>query len=185
MDSVNYRFCVANSPIMRAAGRLPLLFLCVVFTMGCGSSKPSDGQARKVVESRLQPLTQMGAKITDFRKLNAESRELEGQKVYLYHYLAAADLPAGVAWQSTAGSMIALASGGGFVKDSGQKGSIWVGHFTSLPKGTTAVSKGTITFRLTEKGWLSANVPDNAAVAYCTDKGPADCYHKLGWDTLE
>jgi hypothetical protein len=74
---------------------------------------------------------------------------------------------------------------GGFGKDTSQKGSVWVGHFTPLPKGTTAVSKGTITFRLTEKGWLAAKVPDTAAVGYCTDKGPTDCYGQLGWNTLE
>ena len=76
-----------NSFKSRTAMALLLALLSVsVFVAGCGASKPSDGQARKVVEARLQFLTQLGAKVTDFRKLNAESKELEGQRVYIYHF---------------------------------------------------------------------------------------------------
>ena len=64
--------------------------------------------------------------------------------------------------------MVALTVRGGFVKDTRQKGSMWIGKLTSLPKGTTAVSRGTITFRETEKGWISSalSVDDG----YCTEK---------------
>jgi len=84
-----------------------------VFVAGCGASRPSDNQARKVVETRFQLLTQSGARIIDFRKLNAESKELEGQKIYIYHFLAAAELPAGIAWHDTSGSMVASTVRGG------------------------------------------------------------------------
>jgi hypothetical protein len=153
------------------------------FVASCGASKPSDNQARKVVEAHFQFLSQLGAKTTDCRKLNAESKELEGQKIYIYHFLAAAELPAGIAWHDTSGSMVALTVRGGFVKDTHQKGSMWIGKFTSLPKGTTAVSRGTITFRETENGWLTSSL--SADDGYCTDKGPKDCYASLGWNKLE
>jgi len=175
-------------------GRLPrdlpgtaiLLFSLLsisVFVAGCGASRPSDNQARKVVETHFQLLTQSGAKMIDFRKLNAESKELEGQRIYIYHFLAGAELPAGIAWHDTSGSMVALTVRGGFVQDTHQKGSMWIGKFTSLPKGTTAVSRGTITFRETEKGWISSTL--SVDDGYCTDKGPTDCYARLGWNRLE
>jgi hypothetical protein len=167
------------------AATLLLSLSALVFVAGCGASRPSDSQARKVVEAHFQYLVQLGAKITDFRKLNAESKVREGQRIYIYTFLAAAELPAGIAWQDTSGSMIAMTNRGGFVKDAHQRGSIWVGKFTSLPKGTTAVKRGTITFRETEKGWLSAGMPDSVDDGYCTDKGPTDCYAKLGWNKLE
>jgi len=155
------------------------------FVGGCGASRPSDSQARRVVEAHFQYLTQLGARITDFRKLNAESKVLEGQKIYIYSFLAAAELPAGIAWHDTSGSMIAMTVRGGFVKDTHQKGSMWVGRFATLPKGTTAVARGTITFRATEKGWLSSGLPDTVDDGYCKDKRPTDCYTKLGWNKLE
>ena len=181
----NYHMNVARFSIKWAATKLLLLVPSMVFVVACGSSRPSDSQARKVVETHFRTLTQLGAKITDFRKLNGESKELEGQKIYTYRFLAAAELPAGIAWLNTTGSMVAYANRGGFVRDIGQKGSMWIGQFTPLPKGTTAISRGTITFRMTEKGWLSSDLPDTVDDGYCTDKGPADCYEKLGWNKLE
>lgn len=175
-----------NFSILQFTRTLLVSLLPIGFMTACYSSRPSDSQARKVAETHLYPLTQMGAKVGDFRRLSAESGERDGQKFYLYRYLAAAKLPAGIAWQSASGSRAAFAQGERFVKDTGQIGSVRVGHFTPLPKGTTAVIKGTIVFRLARKGWLLANVvPDTTRVRYCTDEGPADCYRKLGWDTLE
>jgi hypothetical protein len=48
----------------------------------------------------------------------------------------------------------------------------------------TAVLRGTITFRFTEKGWVSPKVPDQFDQNYCTDLKPEACYKKLGWDKL-
>jgi len=179
-----YRVAGTACGLGTAAKAILLVSLSVsAFFASCSASRPSSGEARRVVDAHFQLLTQLGAKMTDFRKLNAESKELEGQRIYIYHFLAAAELPAGIAWQDTSGSMIAVTVRGGFVKDLHQKGSVWVGKFTSLPKGTTAVSRGTITFRETEKGWLSSAL--SADDGYCTDKGPTDCYTSLGWNRLE
>jgi hypothetical protein len=111
---------LSNGSLAKAAALL-LSLSALAFVNGCGASRPPDSQARKVVEVNFQHLTQLGAKITDFRKLNAESGEQEGQKIYIYHFLAAAELPAGIAWHSTSGSVVAFANRGGFVKDTPER----------------------------------------------------------------
>lgn len=153
-------------------GMLPL-FLCLFFSVACNSSAPSDSQAGKVVENSYQDLTQLGARVIDCRKLNAESKLIEGQKIYEYQFLAAAEIPAGVAWKN--GGM------GGFIEDPGAKAAKLgiQSYFTSLPKGTTAVRRGTITFRYTDGGWVSADLPDTSSDGYCPDLKPKDCYERL------
>jgi hypothetical protein len=149
-----------------------LSFSSLAFLAGCSSSRPSDSQARKVVEDTCEGLVKRGAKFVDFRKQNAESREEDGQKIYEYYFLAAFELPAGYAWD-----------GGNIAND--VRGVPHFSDYTPLPKGALFVSKGRIAFRLTEKGWLHSGVVDSATYAYCTDLGPKDCYQKLGWNKLE
>jgi hypothetical protein len=145
----------------------------LAFVSGCGSSRPSDSQARKVAEHRCEGLVKQGAKFIDFRKQNGESKGQNGQQVYEYHFLASVELPAGYAWE-----------GGELVRDVGP-GVPHLAGYILLPKGAIFVSKGTITFRLTEKGWLSSDLVDRVTDSYCTDSKPEDCYEKLGWNKLE
>lgn len=150
--------------------------LVVLSLAACGASIPSDEQARQVVDESFADLKALGATVIDFRKLNGESLERGGQKLYVYHFLAAAELPGGVAWMKAG-------LGGGFIKDPG-KYSVYL-HAESLPAGTIAVRRGRITFRLTEKGWLSADLPVTAAAdnGYCTKlTKPEACYKELKWD---
>jgi hypothetical protein len=147
-----------------------LLVTCAL--VAC-SSRPSDGEARKIVEGSWGSMSSVGGKMTDFRKKNGELMEINGQKVYQYEFLAAAELPAGTAWQQD------FMGGYKFVKydPASQRGSM-----TPLPKGTTAVRSGVITFRQTDNGWVSAypGKPDDATNSYCTDLKPDACYEKLG-----
>lgn len=151
--------------------------LAALLLAACGVSVPSDDQARQVVEKSFADLKALGAKVTDVRKLNGESLEQAGQKLYVYHFLAAAELPGGVAWVK--GGLMAF-GGGGFIKDPGRS-NVWM-QTVSLPAGTTAVRRGKITFRQTEKGWLSADLPDTADSGYCTQLKPDACYRELKWD---
>jgi len=115
-------------------------------------------------------------KLIDFRKVNAEAKEIQGQKVYVYDFISAWELPDGLAWRDSGGEP-------GFWKDFGPGDrNNFLGHFVPLPKGTTAVRRGTITFRYTENGWVSGKVPDNWTDNYCTDLKPDACYTKVGWD---
>jgi len=141
------------------------------------ASAPSDDQARHVAETSLASLKDLGAKIIDFRKLNGESLEREGQKIYIYHYLAAAELPAGVAWVS--GGLLSMGRRG-FIRDPGQS-TVYI-ETVSLPQGTTAIQQGQITFRLTKRGWLSPDLPDVAEMGYCTQLKPEACYKDRGFD---
>jgi hypothetical protein len=159
---------------------------------GCKSaSDPSSDQARKVVETSYQGLIQAGAKIIDFRKLNGEAKVIEGQKTYVYHFLVAFELPAGIGWQTNSIQDSILGSSGGFVKDPGPAARAAMtespGNFNQidpLPAGTTGVGKGTITFRETERGWTD-DMPDTRDNGYCPPKtAPQVCYQKLGWDKL-
>jgi hypothetical protein len=118
----------------------------------------------------------VGGKMTDFRKKNGESLELMGQKVYKYEFLAAAELPAGAAWQPDG------LGGYKFVKDDPDHRNNPLGKMVPLPEGTTAVRSGMITFRYTDNGWVSTfpGKPDEASNSYCTSLKPTACYEKLG-----
>lgn len=141
-----------------------------------GGVTPSDEQAWEVVNSSLANLKKLGATVIDFRKLNGESLQREGQKIYIYHYLTAMELPAGIAWRHSDGVVP-----GGFTQDIGPN---LFFHSESIPKGTTGVGRGPITFRLTERGWVSAPKPDFAQWAWCRPVrlAPEACYKVLGWD---
>ncbi len=153
------------------------LFICLFMATSCGPSVPSESQARQIAEGPSGQLTQLGAKMIDFRKLNGVSQEVLGQKIYEYDFLAAFELPAGLAWvkQTALG-------GGGFVKDPGPG---WEWGVQSIPRGSIAVEKGKISFRLTEKGWVSDDHPDDLRSGYCTGAtSPQACYASTGFNTV-
>lgn len=169
-----------------------LVLAGVVGLTGCkSSSDPSMGQARKVVEASYQDFLRAGAKIIDFTKQNGEAKVVEGQKTYVYHFLVAFELPAGIGWQTNSIQDTVLGSSGGFVKDPGSAARAAMrdspttfNSIQPLPAGTTGVGKGTITFRATEQGWTD-DMPDTRANGYCPPKtSPEVCYKKLGWDKL-
>jgi hypothetical protein len=169
-----------------------LALAALVGLTGCGSSSgPSDGQARKVVETSYQSFIRDGAKVIDFTKTNGEAKVVEGQKTYVYHFLVAFELPAGIGWQTNSIQDSIFGSSGGFVKDPGPAARAAMMQSPSqfnqihpLPAGTTGVGKGTITFRETERGWTD-DMPDARANGYCPPKtSPQVCYKKLGWDKL-
>jgi hypothetical protein len=141
---------------------------------GCGSpSGPSSGQARKVLETAYP-----GAKIIDFRKLNGEAKVIDGQPSYVYHLLAAFELPAGLGWRH---DMVGLQ--GGFVLNGPGQAHAYGAQVDPIPAGATGVDKGTITFRETEQGWT--NDSPVGEEGYCPPKTPPQvCYKKLGWDKL-
>jgi hypothetical protein len=145
---------------------------------GCkSSSEPSSDQARKVVETSYQDLTPVGAKIIDFRKQNGEAKVVEAQKTYVYHFLVAFELPAGIGWRK---DLLGLPGGFAKVPLPGSDAGVQIYR---IPAGATAVGQGTITFRETEQGW-TGNL-DTRDDGYCPPKTPPEvCYKKLGWDKL-
>jgi hypothetical protein len=161
-------------------------FACLVGLSGCkSSSEPSSDQARKIVAASYSDLSPDGFKITEFKKLNGEAKVVEGQKTYVYHFLAAVEVPAGIGW-SPGASIPGVSLPGQFTKlpAPGSEDPM-VPSFAEikrLPPGGTGVSAGTITFRETENGW-TADSPDIRNDGYCTEKESADaCYKQLGWD---
>lgn len=114
----------------------------------------------------------------DFRKFNGEMKEVDGQKVYVYQFLAAAESPVGIAFRTSK-------YGGdvGLTKDPGPSNrNGWLGEFTPLRQGTTGVRRGTITFRSTDNGWVSQyKVPDAWEDKYCADLKAEACYKSPGW----
>lgn len=165
--------------LQRCISSLPVA-VCILLT-SCGSSRPSDQQARIVFDKSFQGLSNLGAKVIDFRKVNAEALEMAGQKFYKYHYLGIARLPAGLAWEAPG-----LVSRGGIVKDPGknQAVSFGGGQTKSLREGTIALRHGTITFRMTENGWVSPDLPDTADDGQCGTLSVEDCIKQLGWDKV-
>ncbi|SEQ41494.1 hypothetical protein SAMN04488038_106103 [Solimonas aquatica] len=151
------------------------LLLCA-----CGASKPSDKQAREIVEQSFADIQKLGAgPLTDFTKANGEALERSGQKIYIYHYLAATTLPEGIAWVK--GGLLGLGQHK-FVRDDGR--GLYV-QKEDLPAGTTAVRRGQIEFRQTEQGWVSEGGPQRVDTGYCIDLKPDACYKQLGYDKLE
>jgi hypothetical protein len=164
-----------------------LMWTAIAICAACNSSSvPSDRQAREVIDHSFKFLTNNGAKIVDFKKINGEQREVSGQKVYVFHYVAAAELPDGFAWQDQ-GLMPDGGFGSGFIKDPAKgPSSLWGrGKIKPMPKGAFAIRRGNITFRLTDKGWVSADLPDTAQDAWCTEeRSPSVCYEQLGWNKI-
>jgi hypothetical protein len=162
--------------------RVPFLAILalagLVGPTGCGSSSgPSDGQARKVVETSYQDLIKLGAKIIDFRKLNGEAKVIEGQKTYVYHFLVAFELPAGIWWRH---ELNGVPGGFEYKKRSPDDSIGW--EINPIRAGATGVGRGTITFRETERGWTDDLEKDDG---YCPPKtSPQVCYNKLGYDKL-
>ena len=165
---------------MQRCGVLSPVAVCVLLT-ACGSSRPSEQQARAVFDKSFQGLANLGVKLVDFRKVNAESLEVAGQKIYTYYYLGIAKVPAGLAWEAPG-----LMSRGGIVKDpgKGQAISFGGGKTQSIAEGTIVMRRGKITFRMTENGWVSADLPDTADDAQCGNLKADDCIKQIGWDKL-
>ena len=151
---------------------LALLALAAILGLtGCGSSSssPSIDQARKLVVA-LYP----GSKVIDFTKTNGEAKVVEGQNTYVYHFLVAFELPAGIGWRQNFHALP-----GGFVY-TGPDSARSAVPIVPLPAGTIGVGMGTITFKETEKGWTDDLKKDDG---YCPPKTPPQvCYQKLGWD---
>lgn len=168
-------------------------FLCFMCALGtfvltgchlCGTSDPSEKQARTVFTHSLQPLINDGGEMIDFSKTNGELKVIDGQKCFLYHYHAAIRLPSGLAWHSTNGSMSSMMDSGGFEKYSGQSNNYWTGTYSLLPAGTTAAFIGVIIFRPTEEGWISGGILHDAQQGYCANQTPSGCYKQFGWNVL-
>jgi hypothetical protein len=112
---------------------------------GCESpSGPSTDQARKVLETAYP-----GSKIIDFKKLNGETKVIERQPTYVYHFLVALELPAGIGWQH---DNPLLGLHGGFVSNGPGQAHAFGAQIDRIPAGATAVGNGTITFRETGRG---------------------------------
>jgi len=159
-----------------------LIVAACALVISCGSSRPSERQARVVFNNSFQGLAKVGVKAIDFRKINAESLDVAGQKIYIYHYLAIEKLPAGLAWEAPG-----LASRGGIVMDPGKGRPVndfFGGKTQGLAEGTIALRRGKITFRMTENGWVSADLPDTADDAQCGNLKADECIKQLGWDKL-
>jgi hypothetical protein len=146
-----------------------------------GSDRPSEQQARVVFAKSFQGLANLGVKLMEFRKVNAESLEVAGQKVYVWHFLAIEKLPTGLAWAAPG-----LVDRGGIVKDPGKGQPIIFGggNTQSVPEGTIALRRGKITFRMTENGWVSADLPDTADDALCGKVQLDECIKQVGYDKL-
>jgi hypothetical protein len=173
------------------------LLICTAFSAaGCGPGVPSDKQARQVVDGSFKSITNDVVKVVDFRKTNGEMKIKDGQKTYEYHFLAAAELPAGFAWvlddckgynpssgywvdvtpcyiKSPPGNPRGFHTPSGLILD-----------ISALPEGTTAVESGTIAFRYTENGWVTPGVRGSSTFNHCANLKPNECYEKLGWDKL-
>jgi hypothetical protein len=157
-----------------------VVFFALAAGTGCGPSTPSKSQAQKVSEASFAGMMKDGARLIYFRKLNAVRKEIEGQKIYEYSFLAAYEMPAGYAWQKGG-----LTAEQGFVKDPGVSTGPWGVRYYSIAKGSTAVQRGKIIFRQTEMGWMSNDLPDRSDVGYCNGKDdvvPEVCLKNLGWD---
>ena len=160
------------------SGRTYFVLIVSLFLVSTAcQSKPSDTQAREVLAEKYKFLTDLGAKVVDFQKLNGEVKTL-GETTYVYTFLCAVELPSGIAWERHP----LLPSGGGFVKDPGVKRIGPFNTYTPLPKGTVGVRKGTINFRSTERGWIAGDV--DWVEGYCTDLKAQDCYKKLGLNKI-
>lgn len=164
----------------KASAVLGILALAgLVALSGCkSSSAPSSDQARKIVEASYQDLSPAGVKIIDFQKQNGEAKVVDGQKTYVYHFLVAFELPAGIVWNDYSSLHGPIA---GFAKDPGPA----LGESDGIHRlkaGGTAVGMGAITFRETERGW-TADSPFTMDDGYCQPQtSPKDCYKKLGFD---
>ncbi len=109
----------------------------------------------------------------DLRKLNGVSREIFGEKVYEYDFLAAFELPDGVGWVNN-GSR-------GFAKYD----PAFAYAEQKIPAGSIAVEEGKVSFKLTEKGWVPTGGPQDTRYSYCTGAtSPTACYTSSGLDKL-
>lgn len=159
--------------VMLSFSRFISLFLVATFLVsGCSGGNPSDDQARFAV---AQEIEKKYGTLIDFRKVNGETRDINGQKFYVFHYRAATKLDSGWVWRH--GNIMFPT---GLVRGK-PSNSPWDPKMDVVPAGATYVAEGKVTFRNTEKGWV-VNDTDVDQYGYC-DKGetPSNCYSTL-WD---
>ncbi len=154
-----------------ACGSAIVLLLAACGKAGIGG--PSDADARATYPAYAG----MDAPI-DFQKTNGESLTKDGQKLYVYHLQQANPLK-GARWYDCAIGRI-------FTPEIIDPGLAY--RCTALP-GSAAnglvVSKGTITFKETEKGWVAAE-RTISSWGYCASKEKlADCYSNAMTTTRE
>lgn len=141
----------------------------------CADSEEFDGAALAMVQEEFVSETRLGLTLIpntcekpkdwDYRKINGERRDLFGQKLYLYHFVASAKLPAGMHW------------------DGSGQGTFHCNHpqLPALPKDAMGVMQGTVWFKWTDNGWM-ADAIKNRKRGYCVDAASGeDCSKRLGW----
>jgi hypothetical protein len=160
------------------------MFIILFGVMGCRPSIPTDLQARQLVVDSSTFFTQAGANMIDFRKLNGVPGEVNGQKIYEYDFLVAFKLSDGLAWKSAGWA----SPGSGFVKYPGYDNDMFGTHYAKISKGDIAAVRGKIMFKLTEKGWISNDLPNVVQTAgWCTPPdniSPESCYAGLKLNNL-
>ena len=136
---------------------------------GCSGGTPSEGDVRPAVADLLK---EYGA-LTDFRKTDGETLEINGQKTYIFHYLAATKLDGGWSWQK--GNILFPT---GLVRGDPVKGGFGAPEMMKVPNGATFAGGGKVTFRQTEKGWRLIDA-ELAEYRFCAEKSASDCYQEL------
>jgi hypothetical protein len=131
---------------------------------GCsGSSAPSDAQARAAY-----PWYEGMGEPVDFRKVNGESITKDGQKHYVYHFQQANPLKEKMKWFKCTKLSV-------YFSDSAPIG---CEAMTGQQADGLMVSKGTITFKSTEQGWIPASGRIKSW-GYCESlKDVSECYEK-------
>jgi len=100
--------------------------IVLLLMVGCGSSVPSEMNARTVLENQMKSDIQDGTvRIFSFKKVNGQLLDIDGIKVYNLEYEMKIEFPKGI---YAFGRQI-------------------------RGKGEIAVKKGEIEFEETEKGW--------------------------------
>lgn len=70
--------------------------ILVIFIVNCGSSTPSESEARAIFEKQYENDIKNGiVKITKFKKVNGQSGEMMGVKFYSLKYEAEIEYPKG------------------------------------------------------------------------------------------
>lgn len=125
-----------------AARSLVITFIVVIIFASSGCSQaPSESDARKVYENKNSEKIRNGAlELKNFRKVNAQMRNLMGIKVYEMEYEAEVRYPKGLNTEC--------------LNPSG-----WAEYFCDLdggpayPAGQITKQKGKLVFEETERGW--------------------------------
>ena len=111
-----------------------IFFAVMFFLMNCGSSAPPISDARAVFEKRYEREIKDGTmKVNDFKKVDGQSGEFMGVKLYSLKYEAEVVYPKGL----TCNYVSNLCGWTGRTKGAGEK----------------EILKGEVNFEKTENGW--------------------------------